>query len=444
MRTYLKKSFDMNNFKDAGLTVAGILYGDTFLRRTEIWDEDSRNKYQIQKLKKLFIECNENISWYKNIFKDMQCNPMHDNVIDIYNNLPILDKATVRENIDKFVNDKIKNVIKFQTSGTSGEPLTVQTHAQQWVNEQGVIWRSWRRAGFNLGDRVAIFRSYTPKKSSPTIKIDRLRNWAYLSVYHTDEKNLKKYTDFLTHWKPKYLRGYPSSILLLSKYLKDRNITIPTLKAVFTASEMLSSSTRQQIYQNIGLEVFDHYGQAEITVMFHDCEKHEGMHYDWEYGKVELLPSPASGLYKIVATNLHNLAMPLVKYDTGDLSDGEFAKCSCHRTSPVLKNIIGRDMDFIINIDDSKIPAVNFYTHFSKVKFAKRIQLIQEKRGFISVRFESWSSENRSAAQHELELLSSNLSNIIGLTVDVDPSQSIIFSKSGKEKFVIQKLKNDI
>jgi phenylacetate-CoA ligase len=434
----------MNNFKDAGLTVAGILYGDTFLRRTEFWDEESRNKYQRQKLRKLFVECNKNISWYRNAFKNMQCDPVHDSVIDIYNYLPILDKNTVRENIDKFVNNKIKNVIKFETSGTSGEPLTVNTHAHQWVNEQGVIWRAWRRAGFVLGDKVAIFRSYTPKKSDSPIKIDRIRNWAYLSIYHTDEENLEKYADFLTHWKPKYLRGYPSSILLLSKYLKDKNIIIPTLKAAFTASEMLSSSTRQQIYENIGLEVFDHYGQAEITAMFHDCEKHEGMHYDWEYGRVDLMPSAASGLYKIVATNLHNRAMPLLKYDTGDLSNGEFLKCSCHRTSPILKNIIGRDIDFIVNSDESKIPAVNFYTHFSKIKLAKRIQLIQERRGVISVRFESWIPANRIAAQHELELLSLKLSNTIGLTINVEPDKSIVFSKSGKEKFIIQKLKNDI
>ena len=37
------------------------------------------------------------------------------------------------------------------------------------------------------------------------------------------------------------------------------------------------------------------------------------------------------GLYKIIATNLHNLSMPLLRYDTGDLSDGTFVECCCKK-----------------------------------------------------------------------------------------------------------------
>lgn len=434
----------MNKVQDIGLTLAGILYGETFLRRTELWDEEQQKKYQFQKLRRLFIECNNNINWYTEAFKQIQCDPTHDDPIEIYKNLPILSKNTVRENQKDFVNRRIKNVIKFQTSGTSGEPLVINTHAQQWINEQGVIWRAWRRAGFCLGDKIAIFRSYTPKDESSPIKIDRLRNWAYLSIYHTDEENLQKYADFMFRWRPKYLRGYPSSILLLSKYLRDRNITIPSLRAIFTASEMLSKSTRDQIRHNTGLEIFDHYGQAEITGMFHDCEKHNGMHYDWEYGKVDLVPSSIYGLYRIVATNLHNRAMPLIKYDTGDLTDSKFSACSCHRTSLIVRNIIGRDIEYIISATGSKVPAVNFYTYFSKIKLAKRIQLVQKQCGVVSVRFESWNMVSRPDAQNELEELTSDITKTTGITLRVEPNQMINLSKSGKEKFIIQELNNDI
>ena len=56
--------------------------------------------------------------------------------------------------------------------------------------------------------------------------------------------------------------------------------------------------------------------------MFHECEQHEGMHLNWEYGLVELLPTDEKNVYRIIATNLHNFSMPLLRYDTGDLAVG--------------------------------------------------------------------------------------------------------------------------
>ena len=69
-----------------------------------------------------------------------------------------------------------KDSLTFFTSGTTGEPLQVYTSKNQWIMEQGIIWRSWKWADYNFRDKIAIFRSYAPKEGEPKLKKDRLKN----------------------------------------------------------------------------------------------------------------------------------------------------------------------------------------------------------------------------------------------------------------------------
>ena len=118
---------------------------------------------------------------------------------------------------------------------------------------------------------------------------------------------------------PPFLRGYPSSLALLARFALDEGLRVPSLKAALTASESLTPAHRTVVREAFGIEIFDHYGQAEISCMLHECESHDGMHVLEDYGVVELVPTGDAGRFRLIATNLQNTAMPLIRYDTGDI-----------------------------------------------------------------------------------------------------------------------------
>lgn len=432
----------MNKIQDGILTLKGIYKYHKFLRDSEYYSQDKIEDYKKKCLSSLLKYCHLNIPWYSVQFREYGVNFKSSDPFRELLKLPILDKKTVRDNHSQFCMPKAADQgLPFYTSGTTGEPLKVYTSEDQWVIEQGVIWRSWKCAGYKFRDKIAIFRSFAPKNNELKIKVDKLRNWAYFPVYKMDRSSLFEYLNFLKIWKPKYLRGYPSALNVIARFAIQEGIKLEGLRGVFTASEALTQECRENIKLAFGVNIFDHYGQAEITCMFHDCEMHDGMHIDWEYGHVELVPNNDQvNRYKIVATNLHNFAMPLLRYNTGDIAEGGWSTCICGRSSPKIANIRGRSDDYLISNDGSEISPVNLYTYFSKINMIQRFQMQQFMPGHLIILLSLWDE-----SQYDSDLLNNKIRNelegISGFRVDVKLSDNFMQTGEGKFPVFINKIK---
>jgi phenylacetate-CoA ligase len=438
----VKTSKLLDNVSDAYLTYKGIRFHEKFLKHSQYFSEEQLTNYKKKWLKNLLIHCYYKIPWYSKQFRYHGCDPFSDNPFLQLSKLPILSKDTVRLNHADFcLSNASTSSMKFTTSGTTGEPLVSYTSKNQWVNEQGIIWRHWKSAGYQFRDKIAIFRSYSPKKSEPLMKNDKLRNWVYFSVFNMDDNVMSLYAKFLQKWKPRYLRGYPSSLLLVAEHAIRFGWKLPSLKGAFVASESLPSNIMEKLKEAFDIPIFDHYGQAEITCMFHNCKKHDGMHVDWEYGHVDLVPISGSTQFRIIATNLHNYSMPLLRYDTGDLSDGDWIKCSCGLSSPKINAILGRKDDYIILKDNTKLTTVNLYTYFSKISYIRRFQIVQYVRGEIEVHLSFWNEAKIHPDENEIiDNIRTQLSQITGLIVKIKYPANWIQSKEGKFATFNQKI----
>ena len=134
--------------------------------------------------------------------------------------------------------------------------------------------------------------------------------------------------------------------------------------------------------------------------------------------------------------------MPLLRYDTGDLSKGKFTICSCKRTSLVIDSIYGRKDDYLIALDGSKMSTINLYTYFSKAISVERFQLFQEKPGELGViiRFKKNIKEiETSKIKEDIE---KELSLKTGLKVLLSLSKEFIQLAEGKMPTFIQRCKN--
>ena len=140
--------------------------------------------------------------------------------------------------------------------------------------------------------------------------------------------------------------GYPSAIGLLAKASMESRANLQ-LKAVLTTSEMLAETVRETISKAFGCTVFDFYGSAERVCYIHSCE-YGNYHLVPEYGYTELIPlADSDSKYKVVSTGFWNKAMPLIRYDTGDIVTRSDKTCRCGRAFEVIESIDGRDGDVI-------------------------------------------------------------------------------------------------
>ncbi len=112
-----------------------------------------------------------------------------------------------------------------------------------------------------------------------------------------------------------------------------------------TYSDLLRPQARAVCKEAWGVPVVDIYSSAEAGYIALQCPESENYHIQSEAVYVEVLDEAgricAPGeVGQVIVTPLHNFAMPLLRYASGDLA--EVGECPCGRGLPAFKRIIGR------------------------------------------------------------------------------------------------------
>ena len=73
-------------------------------------------------------------------------------------------------------------------------------------------------------------------------------------------------------------------------------------------------------------KLFDYYGLAERVMLAIECSAHKGHHVNMDLGITEIItkdnqPAAPGDMSRIVATGLHNYGMPLIRYQTSDITN---------------------------------------------------------------------------------------------------------------------------
>jgi phenylacetate-CoA ligase len=116
--------------------------------------------------------------------------------------------------------------------------------------------------------------------------------------------------------------------------------------------EIRSEAARRALGEPFGgIQIREQYGTAEVGIIASECEFGGGMHLSDDH-VVEVI-DPATGGHvdegasgELVVSDVWRQAMPIIRYRTGDLTEGlNLDPCPCGRTAPRMQRIIGRVSD---------------------------------------------------------------------------------------------------
>jgi len=332
------------------------------------------------------------------------------------------------------------------TGGSTGQAVTIEKNADALARERAATWRAYEWAGIKIGDIQGRFWGVPLSKKSELLSrmVDFVSNRTRLSAFQINERSLEEYYKRLLKLKPAYLYGYVSMISAFASYLDENNLDgLSGLRSVITTSEVLDDHSRALIENVFGVRVFNEYGCGEVGSVAHECE-HGNMHIMAENVIIEIdvSNSPDGKSGEIIVTDLHNYAMPLIRYRLGDYATLSKEKCECGRGLPVIKKVHGRAYDMVIDPDGNRFhPEVLMYI-FEEFKSSgagiSQFQVIQTSVDSFLI---SIVPDKFYKKETEVDILNRIRERIHpGFSVDFSYVHEIMREKSGKQRVIKSEL----
>ena len=326
----------------------------------------------------------EQVPYYRALFGELGLKPGDIQSPDDLALLPVLDKATVRQDPEAFRPARLdERPVAQTTGGTTGTPLRywVTPSAMQYTYATYEV-RIRRWAGVALGDRMASIngRKIVPVEQDkpPFWRHNLAFNQLYLSAYHLTDEHLPSYVERLERYRPEVIVGYVSSVHLLADHINRHGLSGAIHpRAVLVSSETLFPWMRADIERAFGCKVYDGYGLGELAAFITEC-RHGSLHASPEYGVIESAATDGEE-HRLVATGLFNRAMPLLRYDTGDVVRMAPAghRCACGRELPVVDELLGRADDYIVTPDGRSVGPAPLSLAFQGVPGIREAQIHQ-------------------------------------------------------------------
>jgi phenylacetate-CoA ligase len=362
--------------------------------RAQWWGPEQFQAYQRERLRLVVRHAAATVPHYRRAFSDAGIRPQEvDDVADLAA-LPLLTKETVRSQRSDLTTVEARRFrpSPVSTTGSTQAPVTVLLDHRTNALEFAFYWRHWGWFGYRLGDRFAqlSWAEFSDGAAGALTRAEVGTGRLLLNALHLSEARIVRFASAMVAHRSRFLKGHPSALLHFALFVRKTGAEIPPLRAVFSTGEVLEPTVRSTIRDVLQAPVADAYGQMERVASA--CECPDGrMHVNPEYGVWELADrhvDPVSGqaLGRIVGTGLHNLSMPLIRYDTGDLAEigDEAAPCRCGRSLPTIGRVLGRSVDSIVTPEGHIVTVASIV--FNATAAIVQGQLVQDELTRLRVR----------------------------------------------------------
>lgn len=418
-----------------------------FLEDSQWWTKEQLESYQLKKLKELLEYAAVHVPYYRDLFQAKRFNPEKISALEDLQRIPVLTKQDIVHNFDKMLSDEFltkkakKKLVTNYTSGSTGTPMMFlhDEHAQRC----GQAFYSYRNKSAGLpiyAKRAWIgatpFRNSFLDTSYLYMPFSRV---LFLSSIAPDKQRFILYLDLLKRFKPLYVMSLPSLLYDLACCARESAVPNINFNVFFSISENLYPFQQDVIEQQFKCKTYNYYSSQELHNMAIECDRHEGLHIEIRHFAMEILDSYGNIVEsgkrgRIVCTGLTNRAMPLIRYDTGDIGAISPKPCSCGRGLPLLFSLDGRQSDVIVFKGRIFYPTP-LSVIIEDFPFIKECQFVQDSELSIMLNIVPKTDYSTS----EVDRLIAKMKELISqdLKIDIKFVASIPRTKMGKYRFII-------
>jgi len=414
------------------------------LEASQWWDSGRLRELQVQRLRTLLLHVAGHVPYYRQVFRDSGFNPATVTGLDALEQLPLLTKGLIRAHLEDFKADDARDLARFNTGGSSGEPLIFFIGKERISHDVAAKWRATRWWGVDIGDpEIVVWGSPIELGAQDRLRAlrDRLLRTQLLPAFEMSEQKLDHFIAVIRAMRPRMLFGYPSAISHIARHAQKRAQPMNDLgiQVAFVTSERLYDDQRDIIASTFGCRVANGYGGRDAGFIAHECPQ-GGMHITAEDIIVEILDSTGRPLApgqpgEVVITHLATREFPFIRYRTGDVAVLDDKPCRCGRGLPLLREIQGRTTDFVVAADGTVmhgLALIYILRDQPGVEAFKIIQESLERTRVLVVPNSAFDEATRAAVQ-------TGLARRLGSGVDivVELVEEIAAEKSGKFRYVV-------
>lgn len=351
--------------------------------------------------------------------------------------LPLIGRNVLRDAREAAWDQDLKSNhrIVASTSGSSDEPLALTFRFSDRLRKHAVGlhcmslygWRPWHR-GMALG-------SQTMPHDHGLERLGICR-WAWIDPSRPVREWLAAYDSL----KPHALHSYPSALREFCFEARKRGPLNWLPRVLSVGGELCSEELKSLVTDVFGQPPLVMYGAVEGGRLAFECRAHRGLHVRPDAVHVEILdegrPTRAGEQGSVVITSLINTAMPIIRYQLGDLASWEPGECPCGLWWPRLTLYQGRKNEVIPLPGGRRIPVTSLGAIVGKSRFIRQFQFVRRAENTLLLRYEPCSGDGNPLQQVREELMRA----LPGIDIQLERSGQLPRTRTGKVTRYIDEL----
>lgn len=368
------------------------------LERNQYLSTDELEYLSLQKKKKILTYAYQNVPYYRFKYNKEKFHPNDLKEPSDFLKVPLLYRDEIKNNLENIVATGIERtrLRPLGTGGSTGQPLKVYHDKNNDLLSQALMIRmlSWWgiypwtdsatvfrvvKAENHKKDEVKANSNATSQARQNIDVLGKIKGIIYENIHPKivnldaacmDNDSINNFLHTAKEIQPTYILGYVGGVDEVASYINKYNLVGQiNPKAVWVNSAPLSDVQRHHIGKAFGCPVYDQYGSVEVYWLAAECKACNGLHCFSDVRTIEFLdlndkPTEPNVSGRVVLTDLENYAMPIIRYENGDLGSRSDKVCSCGVKLPLINSIKGRETDKIFLHDGSVIAGEYLTTIF--------------------------------------------------------------------------------
>jgi phenylacetate-CoA ligase len=280
--------------------------------------------------------------------------------------LPVVHKSDLlKQPVEDLLDSAFSNhqLATEKTSGSSGQPMEIYKDPATARRRGLRFLRALLSCGYRPGQKLMLIST---RRNGGLMSYAR---WHYVDL--RDEQLLQEYQTL----RPDALYGPLTSLLQIAEAARKQSVTLHRPAFVIGTAEQMLPYQRELLETGFGCPVGDFYGMTEVGLVAFRRPRETAFEMGSGDLLLEYLPlGDDQRAERLVITDLSGGAMPMIRYDTGDLviRDPE-------RPHAPIQGFVGRRVDSIKLASGAAVSPYRVTLRLEIIVGLRQYQIVQRK-----------------------------------------------------------------